>query len=128
MLLAAAAGLAVMRLFPLALPSPPSASASGGAAGRSPAPGGQSEVESPALRMTLDHDSGRMEGEVTAGPYRGARLSELSPDDLDRLMAGFEAEGDDDSRALLFAWLERHGSRRDRRGPGPAPPPPMRRG
>ena len=59
--------------------------------------------------MTLDHDSGRMEGEVTAGPYRGARLSELSPEDLDRLMAGFEAEGDDDSRALLFAWLERHG-------------------
>ena len=32
--------------------------------------------------MTLDHDSGRMEGEVTAGPYRGASLSELSPEDL----------------------------------------------
>ena len=46
----------------------------------------------PALHMTLDHDSGVMEGEVTAGPYRGARLSELSPEDLDRLMAGFEAE------------------------------------
>ena len=69
--------------------------------------------------MTLDHDSGRMDGEVTAGAYRGARLSELAPEDLDRLMAGFEAEGDDDSRALLFAWLERHG----RRGRGADPVP-----
>ena len=77
--------------------------------------------------MTLDHDSGRMDGEVTAGAYRGARLSELAADDLDRLMAEFEAEGDDDSRALLFAWLERHGRRRGSdhaTDHGPAPPPP----
>jgi hypothetical protein len=72
--------------------------------------------------MTLDHDSGRMEGEVTAGPFQGARLSELSAGDLDRLMAWFEAEGDEDSRALLLAWLERHGTRRTAEEPG-APPP-----
>jgi hypothetical protein len=125
--LAAAAGLAAMRLFTLALPLAAVAYGLWRSAGGIPGPGGQSEVESPALRMTLDHDSGRMEGEVTAGPYQGARLAELSPEDLDRLMAGFEAEGDDDSRALLLAWLERHGPDSDPepdRGTGPASPPP----
>ena len=46
-------------------------------------------------------------------------------------MAGFEAEGDDDSRALLLAWLERHGPDSGPgcgpgpdRDTGPAPPPP----
>jgi hypothetical protein len=37
-------------------------------------------------------------------------------------MAWFEAEDDEDSRALLLAWLERQGSRRTAEGPGPASP------
>jgi hypothetical protein len=126
--LAAAAGLAVMRLFPLALPLAVIGFGLWRSAEAIPTPGGRSEVESPALRMTLDHDSGRMDGEVTAGRYRGARLSELAPEDLDRLMASFEADGDDDSRALLAAWLERRGPRHGA-GPGEgreegAPPDP----
>jgi len=133
--LAAAAGLAVMRFFLLAVPLAAIGLGLWRSAGGIPTPGGQSEVETPALRMTLDHDSGRMDGEVTAGRYRGARLSELAPEDLDRLMACFEADGDDDSRALLFAWLERHGRRQghgtgqgaaqgpDARAPSPPPDP-----
>jgi hypothetical protein len=120
--LAAAAGLAVMRLFPLALPLAVIGIGLWRSAGAIPSPGGQSEVDSPALHMTLDHDSGRMDGEVTAGRFRGARLSELSAEDLDQLMAELEAAGDDDSRALLFAWLERHGRGRGRADPpGPEP-------
>jgi hypothetical protein len=132
LVLAAAAGLAAMRLFALAVPLAFIGVGLWRSAAAIPTPGGQSEVESPSLRMTLDHESGRMDGEVTAGPYRGARLSELTPDELDWLMAAFEADGDDDSRALLAAWLERHGRRPgpdrdsdpDRQRPGPAPPPP----
>ncbi|HET9068644.1 MAG TPA: DnaJ domain-containing protein [Amaricoccus sp.] len=121
--LAAAAGLAVMRLIPLAIPLAAVGIGLWRSGGAIPSRGGQSEVESPGLRMTLDHDSGRMEGEVTAGPFQGARLSELSAGDLDRLMAWFEAEDDEDSRALLLAWLERQGSRRTAEGPGPGPHP-----
>ncbi len=118
--LAAAAGLAVMRVFPLAIPLAAIGLGLWRNAGAIPTSGGQSEVRSPGLRMTLDHDSGRMDGEVTAGPFRGARLFELSAEDLDRLMALFEAEGDNDSVALLLAWLERHGPRRG----SSTPPPP----
>jgi hypothetical protein len=117
--LAAAAGLAVFRFFPLAVPLAAIGIGLWRSAAAIPSPGGESKVESPGLRMTLDHDSGRMDGEVTAGPFRGALLSELSGEDLDRLMAEFEANGDDDSVALLLAWLERHSGRR----PPPDPPP-----
>ena len=123
MVLAAAAGLAAFRLFPLAVPLAAIGIGLWRSAAAIPTPGGQSEVESPGLRMTLDHDSGRMDGEVTAGPFQGAFLSELSGADLDRLLAEFEANGDDDSLALLLAWLDRHGRTR----PPPDPPPPARR-
>jgi hypothetical protein len=107
----------VLRLFPLAL----GLAALGIGLWRraaTPAPGGQSEVESAALRMTLDHASGVMDGEVTSGPERGARLSRLSAAELQALVARFEAEGDEDSLALLLAWMERH-----RRPHDPTPPP-----
>ncbi|HRO11581.1 molecular chaperone DnaJ [Amaricoccus sp.] len=120
--LAAAAGLAAVRLVPLALAVAALGLGLWRSAARVPSPGQQSEVETAALRMTLDHDSGQMDGEVTAGAFRGARLSELSPEELDRLMAELEAGGDDDSRALLLAWLERQGHGRAA-GSG-APPPP----
>jgi hypothetical protein len=114
---AGAAALAAVRLFPLAL-----ALAALGLGlwrrGAAPAPGGRSEVESAGLRMTLDHATGVMDGEVTSGPERGARLSRLSAAELQALAARFEAEGDEDSLALLLAWMERH------RRPGDAAPPP----
>ena len=114
-----AAGLAVLRLFPLAL----ALAAVGLGLWRrgvpAPASGGQSEVESPGLRMTLDHATGVMDGEVTSGPELGARLSRLGAAELQALAARFEAEGDEDSLSLLLAWMERH-----RRPKDQAPPPP----
>jgi DnaJ-domain-containing protein 1 len=82
-----------------------------------PRPGGRSEVKSAGLRMTLDHETGELDGEVTAGPFAGARLSALSAEELGRLYEEFEAAGDADSLALLHAWLDRSG-----REP-PEPPP-----
>ncbi len=67
--------------------------------------------------MTLDHDSGAMDGEVRTGRFRGARLSALSPTEVQDLVAEFEAAGDHDSLALLLAWLDRRGT------PHQAPPP-----
>jgi hypothetical protein len=113
LVLAMAAVLAAFRLLALALP----AAALGiglwqSGAGVVPSPGQTSEVATARLRMTLDHDSGEMDGEVLSGPLEGARLSELSAEDLQRLVAELEAAGDDDSLSLLLAYLDRrHGSR-----------------
>jgi DnaJ domain len=118
--LAAAAGLALARQFVLAL----SVAALGlglwrrAVAQAPPRRDTQSGVESPALRMTLDHATGLMDGEVTAGRLQGARLSDLSAADLQGLVAEFEAAGDEESLALLLAYLDRRGTGRE------APPPP----
>ena len=99
---AAAAGLAALRLFPLALALAVLGLGLWRRGGGAPAPsGGQSEVESAGLRMTLDHATGLMDGEVTSGP------------ELQALAARFEAEGDEDSLSLLLAWMERHRRPRD---------------
>jgi hypothetical protein len=122
--LAAAAGLALARQFALAVP----VAAFGvglwrrAAAAAPPRRDTQSAVESPALRMTLDHATGTMDGEVTAGRLRGARLSELSTADLQGLVAELEASGDEESLALLLAYLDRRGTARDA-GPPPGQPP-----
>ncbi len=43
------------------------------------------------------------------GRFAGSRLSDLPADDLQALVAEFEATGDEDSLALLHAYLERRG-------------------
>jgi len=116
--LAAAGGLALARVLPLAVPVAAIGLGLWRSAPSAPTPGGNSEVESPGLRMTLDHDSGEMDGEVRTGRFRGARLSALSPTEVQDLVAEFEAAGDHDSLALLLAWLDRRGT------PHQAPPPP----
>ncbi|MCZ6605496.1 MAG: molecular chaperone DnaJ, partial [Alphaproteobacteria bacterium] len=50
-----------------------------------PTPGQTSDVETGYLRMTLDHDTGNMSGEVLAGSFAGARVEELALADLIRL-------------------------------------------
>ncbi len=62
-----------------------------------------SRVRSAFLEMELDHDSGAMRGMILAGPREGTRLETL---DLDTLM-GLMREIDDESRALLAAYLDR---------------------
>ncbi len=78
-----------------------------GAAG--PSAGGASDVETRFLRMTLNHETGEMEGVVLEGAYQGRRLGELAPDDLLALLSECRA-GDAQSASVLEAYLDRvHG-------------------
>ena len=49
---------------------------------KAPAGGQQSTVETRFLRMSLDHDSGDMDGEVLEGSYEGRFLSQMSLEEL----------------------------------------------
>lgn len=74
---------------------------------RGPTPGQTSDVETHFLRMTLNHDTGDMDGEVLEGNHRGKRLSSLKLSDLLDLLA--ECRGEDaQSAAVLEAYLERN--------------------
>ncbi|MCF6282409.1 MAG: DnaJ domain-containing protein [Candidatus Polarisedimenticolaceae bacterium] len=68
--------------------------------------GQTSTVQSHFLRMTLDHDSGEMDGEVLTGQFVGCRLSELEQEQLSQLFEECH-RCDDDSAALLEAYLDR---------------------
>ncbi len=72
-----------------------------------PTAGRQSRVNTAWLAMTLDHDSGDMDGEVLAGKFTGSRLSALALEDLVELLAECRA-ADPQSAALLEAFLDRH--------------------
>jgi hypothetical protein len=66
--------------------------------------GGQvSRVRSAFLEMEMDLDSGAMRGTIIAGPREGTRLEAL---DVATLIA-FLADIDEESRALLAAYLDR---------------------
>jgi hypothetical protein len=78
-----------------------------GAAG--PSAGGASDVETRFLRMSLNHDTGAMDGVVVEGASKGRRLSELALDDLMDLLAVCRAQ-DAQSATVLEAYLDRvHG-------------------
>jgi len=69
-------------------------------------PGQVSRVRTAFVEMELDHDSGAMRGTITAGRRAGASLDSL---ELSSLL-GLLPEFDDDSRALLGAYLDRRDS------------------
>jgi len=70
-------------------------------------PGQASQVRSTYLEMQLDHDSGAMRGTIITGPRAGTPLEALDSATL----VGLLGEIDEESRALLAAYL-------DRRDPG----------
>ncbi len=73
---------------------------------RGPSPGASSEVETPYVRMSLDHDTGAMTGTVLRGRFAGMRLDELRRADLLALLR--ECRTDDAEAArLVEAWLDR---------------------
>lgn len=65
-----------------------------------------SRVRTAVLEMTLDHASGDVEGIVLEGSFAGAKLNDLSRDDLERLRRECEAR-DPDSVLLLDNYLDR---------------------
>ncbi len=71
-----------------------------------PSPGNRSEVDSAWFRMSLDHDTGAMDGMVLQGPRRGRQLSSLSLSDLLAMLPDVRI-GDPESAALLEAYLDR---------------------
>lgn len=107
-LLVSGVGLLFMRQYAIALPV--------GFAGlmmlrrhaavRSTGPSGQaSSVRSAGLEMTLDHDSGEMDGRVLAGRHEGRTLSALTLTQL--IEVGDDVRSDPESLRLLEGYLDR---------------------
>lgn len=76
------------------------------AASSGPSQGQHSTVETRFLRMTLDHDTGDMDGEVLEGSYADRMLSLLSLDEC-LLLREECLHADSESIALLEAYLDR---------------------
>jgi DnaJ-domain-containing protein 1 len=74
-----------------------------GGASTQRSPGQTSRVRSQFLDMTLDHDSGELDGQIVAGPNAGRPLSEFDLSQLTAMIAGFDGE----SVALLESYLDR---------------------
>ncbi len=65
--------------------------------------GKTSQVRTAYFVMELDHDSGQMRGRVIAGRHQGAALESLDV----KTLAAMLGDIDDESRALLVAYLDR---------------------
>ena len=74
-----------------------------GGSGAQRSPGQASRVRSQFLDMTLDHDSGELNGRIVAGPYAGYSLDEFDLSQLTAMISGFDAE----SVALFESYLDR---------------------
>lgn len=83
---------------------------------QAPKSGQTSTVETRFLRMTLDHDSGDMDGEVLEGGYEDRLLSQLTQDELFILLEECQRL-DPESASLLEAYLDRcHADWREQMG------------
>lgn len=74
-----------------------------GGAGLSSA-GNASTVKSRYFKMSLDHETGTVSGEVREGLFKGKALADLDPDECWALYE--EVSEDPDSIALLESWLD----------------------
>lgn len=75
------------------------------AAATGPSPGRTSTVATRYLRMSLDHDTGALSGEVTAGRFEGHSLSDLSLEELLELRR--DCADDAQSLSVLEGYLDR---------------------
>jgi hypothetical protein len=66
-------------------------------------PGQVSRVRTAFVEMELEHDSGAMRGRILAGPHEGVALDTLAVP----VLVGLLATIDEESRALLAAYLDR---------------------
>lgn len=84
-----------------------------------PAAGQTSQVEARLVRMSLNHDTGEIDGVVLDGSYKGSRLTGLTLDQLIELWRDCSAR-DEESARLVQAFLDHvHGEAwRGRAGPG----------
>ncbi len=94
-------------VFALSLLGRPVPMASGFGARMYKSPGSASTVRAAWLEMTLDHDTGAMDGRIIKGAHAGRRLDELDVEEIFEMFADVDPE----SAALLEAYL-------DRRAPG----------
>jgi hypothetical protein len=84
--------------------------------------GTSSDVVTPYLRMSLDHETGTMAGTVLAGRFEGMRLAELTTADLVALLRECRA-ADAEGARLLESYLDRlHPEWRDDIGGGQSAP------
>jgi len=67
--------------------------------------GQTSTVRSRYIHMTLNHDTGDINGEVLEGQFKGRMLDQLQLEQLVELL--HECQDDDESAALLQAYLDR---------------------
>jgi hypothetical protein len=71
-----------------------------------PSQGKSTDVNTRYLRMSLDHDSGVLDGTVLEGAFRGQRLGEMAPDELMELLREVRV-ADEESATVLEAYLDR---------------------
>jgi hypothetical protein len=77
-----------------------------GRGGAKASSGNESRVTSDILDMTLDHDSGEMDGRVLKGPFAGRSLADLGETDFIGLLQ-YCRQNDTDSARLLKTYLDR---------------------
>ena len=75
-------------------------------AARGPTPGSTSRIESAWLRMSIDHDTGKLTGEVLDGEFKGRTLDSLTPEELFSLLSQVQG-ADPEGNRLLEAYLDR---------------------
>ena len=96
-------GAGLLGWSPFGMPGFPNIGGMFGGAGAQRSAGQTSRVRSQFLDMTLDHDSGELDGQIVAGPYAGHSLGEFDLSQLTTMVSGFDAE----SVALLESYLDR---------------------
>jgi len=103
--LAAAAIPLLKRLLPLLLPFLQQHLARRQARTRPAEPNQHSSVDTEILSMSLDHDSGEIDGKVLSGPFAGQQLKQMSDANLLALYQ-YCGQQDSDSARLLLGYLD----------------------